>query len=76
LRLRGSGKGPVDRQERTLGSTCVAVAIRNHLQKYVASMSVSAPAVRFGSAQRKRALAHLQHAASQLSAALGCHASK
>ena len=66
----------VDRQERTLGATCVAVAIRNRLEKCVASMSVSAPAVRFGAAQRKRALAHLQRAASKLSTALGCHASK
>jgi DNA-binding IclR family transcriptional regulator len=66
----------IDREERTLGATCVAVAIRNHLGKCVAAMSVSAPAVRFGAAERKTALAHLKDAASKLSAALGHSASK
>jgi DNA-binding IclR family transcriptional regulator len=66
----------VDREERTLGATCVAVAIHNHLGKCAAAMSVSAPAVRFGAAQRKTALAHLQHAASKLSSALGHSAPK
>jgi len=66
----------VDREERTLGATCVAVAIHNHLGTCVAAMSVSAPAVRFGAAQRRTALTHLQRAASRLSAALGHSASK
>jgi len=73
VRRRGCA---IDREERTLGATCVAVAIRNHLGKCVAAMSVSAPAVRFGSGQRKAALACLQDAASRLSAALGHPASK
>jgi DNA-binding IclR family transcriptional regulator len=66
----------IDREERTLGATCVAVAIRSHLGKCIAAMSVSAPAVRFGVAQRKAALARLQDAASKLSTALGHPASK
>lgn len=61
----------MDREERTLGAACVAVAIRNHLGDCVAAMSVSAPAVRFGAARRKIALTHLKNAASELSTALG-----
>jgi len=65
-----------DREERTLGAACVAVAIRNHLGKCVAAMSVSAPAVRFGAAQRKMALAHLRDASTRLSTALGHSSAK
>jgi DNA-binding IclR family transcriptional regulator len=61
----------IDREERTLGATCVAVGIRDHLGVCVAAMSVSAPAVRFGEGQRASALAHLSDAAEQLSASLG-----
>lgn len=61
----------IDREERTVGATCVAVPVRNHLGKWVAAMSISAPAVRFGPPQRKMALAQLRHAAGELSSALG-----
>jgi DNA-binding IclR family transcriptional regulator len=64
-----------DREERTVGAACVAVAIRDHGGKCVAAMSVSAPAVRFGAKQRRLALAHLREAAGKLSVSLG-HPSK
>ena len=73
--VRGRGFA-TDREERTLGAACVAVAVRNHLGKCVAAMSVSAPAVRFGAGQRKMALAHLLDAASALSTALGHSAAR
>jgi DNA-binding IclR family transcriptional regulator len=60
-----------DREERTLGASCVAVGIRDHADTLVAAMSVSAPAVRFGPRQQQAALIHLRQAASDLSAALG-----
>jgi DNA-binding IclR family transcriptional regulator len=71
LKLVGSRGYAIHREERTLGATCVAVAVRNHLGDCVAAMSVSAPAVRFGVAQRKIAPTHLQTAACDLSSALG-----
>jgi len=61
----------VDREERTLGAACVAVGVRDHTDTLVAAMSVSAPAVRFGEAQREAALVHLRAAAEDLSQALG-----
>ncbi len=61
----------IDREERTLGASCVAVAIYDHNDAVVAAMSVSAPAVRFGKAQRVAALVHLRQAAVDLSAILG-----
>ena len=60
-----------DREERTLGAACVAVAIRDHLGTCIAAMSVSAPAVRFAEREREAALIHLREAADELSAALG-----
>jgi DNA-binding IclR family transcriptional regulator len=61
-----------DREERTLGAACLAVAIHNQTGAVVAAMSVSAPAVRFGRNQRTAALQSLRVAAKELSAALGC----
>jgi DNA-binding IclR family transcriptional regulator len=61
----------IDREERTVGAACVAVPVRNHLGKWVAAMSISAPAIRFGAPQRKMALAQLREAAEELSSALG-----
>lgn len=61
----------IDREERTLGAACVAVGVRDHRDRTVAAMSVSAPAVRFGPAQRSAALVHLRAAAAELSSALG-----
>ena len=60
-----------DREERTLGAACVAVAIRDHLGTCIAAMSVSAPAVRFAERERESALIHLRAAADELSASLG-----
>lgn len=60
-----------DREERTLGVSCVAVGVYDHASSLVAAMSVSAPAVRFGEAERSAALVHLRLAARDLSAALG-----
>ena len=71
LKLVRSRGYAIDHEERTLGATCVAVPVHNHLGDCVAAMSVSAPAVRFGAAQRKAALTHLQTAACELSSALG-----
>jgi DNA-binding IclR family transcriptional regulator len=60
-----------DREERTLGAACVAVGVRDHRGAVTAAMSVSAPAVRFGKKEQAKALAELQVAAAELSAALG-----
>ena len=60
-----------DREERTIGVTCVAVGIKNHLGEYAAAMSISAPAVRFGEEKQKEALEQLKEAANKLSGALG-----
>lgn len=68
VRKRGHA---VDREERTAGATCVAVAIHDHTGDCVAAMSVSAPAFRFRSPQLKSALRHLIEGADELSSALG-----
>lgn len=68
IRRKGFAK---DREERTIGVTCVAVGIKDHRGKYVAAMSISAPAVRFGEDKQARALEQLRKATSKLSAALG-----
>ena len=60
-----------DREERTLGAACIAIGVHNHLNGLEAAMSVSAPAVRFGEAERAAALIHLRQVAADLSAALG-----
>ena len=67
IRQRGFA---IDNEERTVGATCVAVAIRDHLGRCIAAMSVSAPTVRFGARRRKSALVRLQAGAAELSAAL------
>jgi IclR family KDG regulon transcriptional repressor len=69
-RVRRKGYA-TDREERTVGAACLAVAIHNHTGAVVAAMSVSAPAVRFGRNQRAAALQSLRVAAMDLSAALG-----
>jgi IclR family KDG regulon transcriptional repressor len=67
IRQRGYA---IDHEERTMGATCIAVAVRDHLGKCVAAMSVSAPSVRFGARRRKIALAQLNAGAAELAAAL------
>jgi IclR family KDG regulon transcriptional repressor len=68
IRQRGYA---IDHEERTIGATCVAVAIRDHHGRCIAAMSVSAPTARFGARRRKSALVRLQAGAAELSAALG-----
>ena len=69
-RVRKNGYA-IDREERTLGAACVAVAVRNQAGECIAAMSVSAPAVRFGSKQRKMALTYLRRAAVALTNKIG-----
>jgi DNA-binding IclR family transcriptional regulator len=64
----------IDREEILMGATCVAVGIRNHLGAIIASMSVAGATVRLNRQEQQLAIRHLQTAAAELSAALGCSA--
>ncbi len=60
-----------DREERTLGASCVAVGVADDTGRIVAALSVSSPSVRFGEERRREALTLLHETARELSATIG-----
>ena len=56
----------LDREERTVGASCVAVPVLDDDQHILAAISVSAPSVRFGRKEQKASLRQLQMAAERL----------
>lgn len=71
IRKRGYA---TDDEEYTIGVRCVAVPLRNQVGQVIAAMSVSVPAIRFGTERFEQALALLLEAASAISASLGYQA--
>jgi DNA-binding IclR family transcriptional regulator len=72
-RIRARGWA-TDEEEYSIGVRCVAVPIRDNRGDVIAAMSVSAPAIRFGTKQREAALRMLRDAAAEVSAELGYRA--
>lgn len=68
--IRNKGYG-IDREEYTLGVSCVAAPILNQYGKTIAAMSVSVPTVRYSLALQEKASELLLQAARDVSHALG-----